>query len=213
MSNAPRNILAIGAHFDDLDLGCSGTLIKHARQGDNVTMLVITDSAYRSPKGEVVRSAEVARKEGEEAAALVGAHLISMGYKTFEVPFDEQLTRTLFGLIDELKIDTIYSHWTGDLHRDHQWSGRSVLMAGRHVPRFLMYRSNYYDSDGHFRGNYYIDISPYIEEKIEVIKCHKSELERVRYQWIEFFTHQNRNDGMKIGCEYAECFEVVRFLA
>ena len=39
------NVLAVGAHYDDIELGCSGTLIKHVQAGDRVTLLVITDSA------------------------------------------------------------------------------------------------------------------------------------------------------------------------
>ncbi len=208
----PRNVLGVGAHYDDLDLGCSGTLIKHARTGDNVTMLVITDSAYKDPKGKTIRSAETARKEGEEAATLVGAHLICLDYKTFEVPFDETLTRTINRIIRDMKIDTVYGHWTGDLHRDHINAGQATLMAARHVPRFLMYRSNYYESGKDFRGSFYSDITEYYESKMAVIKCHKSELERVEFAWIDFFAHQNQNDGLKIGCKYAEAFEVIRYL-
>ncbi|MEW5772149.1 MAG: PIG-L deacetylase family protein [Thermodesulfobacteriota bacterium] len=207
-----RNVLGIGAHYDDLDLGCSGTLIKHASQGDKVTMLVVTDSAYRNPKGQEIRNAAVARREGEEAAAMIGADLVCLDYKTFEVPFDENLTRTIHGLIVNLNIDTVYSHWTGDLHRDHQHAGKAALMAGRHVPRFLMYRSNYYESGKDFQGNFYSDISAHIETKLNVIRCHRSELERVQFAWIDFFTHQNRNDGLRIGCQYAEALQVVRYL-
>jgi LmbE family N-acetylglucosaminyl deacetylase len=85
-------------------------------------------------------------------------------------------------------------------------------MAGRHVPRFLMYRSNYYDTEQTFKGNFYSDITSVMDRKMEVIKAHKSELERVRLKWLDFFKNQNANDGQKIGVEYAECFEVVRFL-
>ena len=75
------------------------------------------------------------------------------------VPFNEELTKTLNKYIEDLEIDTVYSHWIGDVHRDHQATGRCALMAGRHVPRFLMYRSNFYDSDRQFVGNFYSDVS------------------------------------------------------
>ena len=51
-----KKIIAIGAHYDDIELGCSGTLIKHVQSGDKVTMLVIADSAYENLNGEVIRS-------------------------------------------------------------------------------------------------------------------------------------------------------------
>jgi LmbE family N-acetylglucosaminyl deacetylase len=206
------NILGVGAHFDDLELGCSGTLIKHIQIGDKVTMLVITNSAYRNHDGAKIRGADVALRESIEASKIIGAELICLNYKTFMVPFDEALTQEINRYIEELEIDTIYSHWVHDLHRDHQYSGRTTLMAGRHVPRFMMYRSNFYDTENQFHGNFYSDISDVMDKKIEVIKAHKSELERVRYKWLDFFCKQHKNDGQKIGVKYAECFEVIRYL-
>jgi len=206
------NILGVGAHYDDLELGCGGTLIKHAQKGDKVTMLIITDSSYQSPNGDLVRAGEVASKEGLKAAEIIGADLISLNYKTFMVPFEESLTGEISKCIEELNIDTIYSHWTHDLHRDHQNVAKCTLMAARHIPKFLMYRSNYYDTEVQFNGKIYSDISDVMDRKVEVIKVHESELERCRYKWLDFFKNQNTNDGQKIGVKYAECFEAVRYL-
>jgi LmbE family N-acetylglucosaminyl deacetylase len=206
------NVLGIGAHYDDLELGCSGTLIKHVQKGDKVTMLVITDSSYKDARDNVVRGKEIAYNEGLKAANIVGARLICLEYNTFYVPYEESLTKEINRYIDELEIDIVYSHWIYDLHRDHHYVAKNALMAGRHLPRFLMFRSNYYDTEQPFRGNFFSDITDVMDKKIEVIKSHESELERVRYKWIEFFRNQNSNDGQRIGVEYAECFEVVRYL-
>jgi len=206
------NILGVGAHFDDLELGCSGTLIKHIKQGDKVVMMVVCNSAYNNIDGKVIRDKETACMEGEKAAAIIGAELICLDYDTFMVPFGEELTGIINNYVEELNIDMIYCPWVHDLHRDHHYAAKNTLMAGRHVPKFLMYRCNYYNTEHTFRGNFYSDISDVIDKKIEVIKSHESELERVRYKWIEFFRNQNANDGQKIGVKYAECFEVIRYL-
>ena len=206
------NILGVGAHYDDLELGCSGTLIKHVQRGDRVTMLVISDSAYRNPNGEVVRNAEMAFSEGTQAAEIIGAELVCLNCETLKISNDDKLARELLNYIEDFQIDTIYSHWVHDIHRDHQHAANATIMAGRHVPRVLMYRSNYYDSHEPFRGNFYSDISDVIEKKIDVIGAHKSELERVRYKWLEFFRKQNANHGQIIGVDFAECFEIVRYL-
>ncbi len=205
------NVLGIGAHYDDLELGCSGSLINHVNKGDKVTMLVVTDSSYKDYNGSLIRAADVAHKEGLEAAKIIGAELVCLRYKTFEVPFNEELTRKIIHQIEERKVDIIYSHWIYDLHRDHQFAAKCALMAGRHVPRFLMYQSNYYDTEQQFHGNFYSDISEVMNKKIEVIKTNKSELERVKYEWLDFFKKQNKNDGQRIGVEYAERFEAVRY--
>lgn len=206
------NVLAVGAHFDDIELGCSGTLIKHVQAGDAVTMIVLTDSAYQDPNGKEIRSMDIALEEGRTAAAIIGAEMISLDYKTFNVPFDDALGKTILNYIETLKIDVVYSHWVNDVHRDHQYAGKTTIMAARHVPRVLMYRSNHYDTEQQFRGNFYSDITDVMEKKIEVIKAHKSELERVRHTWLEFFTNLHANDGQKIGVKYAECFEVIKYL-
>ena len=206
------NVMGIGAHFDDLELGCGGTLMKHVQKGDKVTMVIITDSSYKNAKGEQVRDVEIARQEGLKAASIIGADLICLNYKTFMVPYDEVLSQEIVRSIEDLRIDIMYGPWVYDLHRDHQYAGKTTLMAGRHVPRFLMYRSNYYDTEHTFKGNMYSDISGFMDKKIETIKVHRSEMQRIRYAWPEFIKKQNANDGQKIGVDYAECFEVVRYL-
>jgi len=206
------NILGVGAHFDDMELGCSGTLMKHIQQGDKVFMMVVCNSAYKNPVGDIVRDMDTAYMEGKKAAAIIGAELICLDYDTFMIPFDEGLTGTISRYIEKLNINIIYSPWIHDLHRDHHYTAKNTIMAGRQVPRFLMYRCNYYDTEHVFQGNFYSDITDTMDNKIEVIKAHKSELERVRFKWLDFFKNQNANDGQKIGVKYAECFEVVRYL-
>lgn len=205
------NILAVGAHFDDIELGCSGTLINHVRNGDHVTVLVLTNSGYADPNGIVVRTDEEALTEGQTAASIIGADLLTLNFKTFYLQFNEEVTLYISNLIKERNIDTVYCHWIHDLHRDHQCAAQNTIMASRHAQRVLMYRSNHYDTTHTFSGNVYSDISDVMTQKIEVIKAHKSELERVRYKWIEFFTRLNANDGQKINVDYAECFEIVRY--
>ena len=61
-----HHVLAIGAHPDDIEIGCGATLAKHAALGDEVTMLVITDGA----KGPGKVSDRV--REQEAACAVLG---------------------------------------------------------------------------------------------------------------------------------------------
>jgi len=206
------NVLGVGSHFDDLELGCSGALIKHAESGDKVYMVVVADSAYKSPQGHAVRSAETALEEGRKASEIIGAELICLNYKTLMIKFDEDLTRKLMDIIQKLKVGTIYSHWESDIHRDHQNVSKATMMAGRHVPRYFVYRSNFYDTVRPFTGTYYTDITKQIDKKILAIKAYKSELERVRYSWLDFVINQNENDGQKIGVRYAERFHIIRYL-
>ena len=61
------NILAIGAHFDDIELGCGGALAKHVANGDNVYAYVATKSGFTNHQNIEIRSNDIATKEGENA--------------------------------------------------------------------------------------------------------------------------------------------------
>lgn len=206
-------ILAIGAHFDDVELGCGGALARHARAGDDVTIFVATDSGYSNFAKKVIRRPDIALAEGKAAAAILGAgDLVCGDFPTNGLTLNDEVVCALLRIIEERKIDLIYTHWTGDMHIDHRVMGRAAITAGRHVPRILMYRSNYYDTDTQFRGNFYVDISDTIEVKKDAIRAHESEYGRVGEKWMTFFIGQHLNDGIRIGVQYAEVFEVVKYL-
>lgn len=206
------NILAVGAHYDDIELGCGGTLILHRQNNDRVWAVVVSDSGYSAPDGRIIRDPRTARKEGEKASAIMGVNLISLDYPTFHVPCDERLTAELTRIIEENAIDTVYSHFSGDIHRDHQHAARCTLMAARHVPRLLMYQSNWYDGPESFNPTLYTDISAVMEKKKKAVKAHASEINRTGTAWIDWLEHKHRLDGMKIGTRFAEAFVPVRYL-
>src|SRR5262249_35932639 len=102
------NILATGAHFDDAELGCGGTLARHVRAGDRVFLYVATRSNFRNMKKKEVRSAETALKEGRRAAKILGAKLIEGPFDTFHLQYDDRLVSAVRRLIEDKKIDTVY---------------------------------------------------------------------------------------------------------
>lgn len=206
------NILAIGAHFDDVELGCSGTLAKHIANGDKVFIFVATKSGFGGSTGQDVRSNEIALQEGQKAAEILGAKLICGNFKTMYLEFQDELNLDLLNVITDNHIDTIYTHWYGDIHHDHSALSKATMHAGRHIPRILMYRSNWYQSVYDFKGNFHVDITDYWHIKEQVIKAHKSEYERVGSAWLEFFKNEAENAGKKIGVPMAEVFEVVKWL-
>lgn len=208
------NVLAIGAHYDDVELGCGGTIARHVAAGDHVTIFVVTHSGYSNFAQKVIRSSEVALNEGRRAAEILGvARLIEGGFPTNNLVFDDTLTCAILKVIEDQKIDTLYTHWSGDVHIDHRAVARASITASRHVPRVLLYRSNYYDSDQVFRGNYYVDITDTLETKTTAVRAHESEYNRVGDKWMKFFIAQHQSDGLRIGVSYAEVFEVLKYLA
>ncbi|HSI43286.1 MAG TPA: PIG-L deacetylase family protein [Methylotenera sp.] len=207
------NILAIGAHFDDVELGCGGALARHAKNGDTVYVYVATVSGFVNQYGQTVRGSETALNEAQNAMQVIGVKEMICGqFKTLEVEFIDSLNIEILKIVQEKHIDMVYTHWVGDIHHDHQAVARASLHSCRHVPRLLMYRSNWYHSTMEFRGNFYVDITDYWNIKERAIRSHVSEMDRTGEKWISFFKNEAENAGQRIGVKFSEVFEVVKWL-
>ena len=206
------NVLAIGAHFDDIELGCGGALAKHVSEGDKVYAYVATKSGFINHENVEIRSDSIAAKEGEESMKVLGVELIKGNFPTLHIEFVDELNLEILKIVESNKIDMVYSHWMGDIHHDHQAVAKASLHSCRHVPRQLMYRSNWYHSNIDFKGNFYIDISNYWYIKRKSIESHISEMNRTGKKWIDFFYNEAKNAGQRIGVKKAEVFEVVKWL-
>jgi len=206
------NILAIGAHFDDLEIGCGGTLARYVAAGHTVHAYVATQSGWKNPSQEVVRSDDIALAEGIEASRILGIRLHRGSFRTFEVEFSDALTSELLRILEPNAIDLAFMPWDGDVHHDHHAVALAGLHVCRHVPRILMYRANWYRSAKEFVGAYYVDISAHWETKEKAILAHASEIQRTGAAWIEYFKNQAANAGREVGVKYAEVFQVVKYL-
>lgn len=207
------NVLAVGAHFDDVELGCGGTLALHAQRGDQVTVYVATHSGYSAPDGREIRSREIARDEGERGAEIIGAELLCGDWETNQLVYGDPLVCSVLEIVEQRGIDAIYTHWTEDVHQDHRALARASITAGKHVPRVLMYQSNLYDGSEAFAGNFYVDIGETIEQKKAAIAAHQSELGRVGGRWLDVFLAKVQVDGYRAGVSCAEVFAVVKYLS
>jgi len=210
-----RNVLAVGAHADDVEIGCGGTIALHAIRGDNVIILIMAESSYTSYDGKVLRTKEEAEIEVENAAKVLGVrNVINLGFKNKEVPYSVESIEAINKIIDRYNINLIYTHWYHDTHQDHKRTTQSVLAAGRYVRNILMYEPEYPAGRSYlgFRNQYYVDITSTFHIKMEALKQHKSQVKKYGNDFLEAVEARARHRGYEIGSRYAECFEVVRLL-
>ena len=210
------NILAIGAHHDDIELGAGGTLAKYAKEGHRVYGLTLTNSETHFDIKNIHRTADQALTEAQKAAKIVGLELLEtpseLASANGELSYSAKFMRFLETVQHEYKIDTIFSHWQYDMNTDHEAAAKISIVAARHVKRVLMYRSNWYQPDRAFNGIFYSDISDTIEIKRAALMAYQVEVKNRGIDWIESFIHANRAMGFSVGVNYAEVFEPVRYL-
>jgi len=207
------NILAVGAHGDDIELGCGGSLAKHVLQGDRIIIYTATTSGGINPFGETIRDSLESLEDGKKAAAILDADLVSGSFLSNQLEFNDALDSELIKIIVEKKIDMMYTHWDNDAHHDHRMLSLASLHAGRHLNKILMYKSNWYQSSMDFCPNFYVDITGTWDTKEKLMNCYETEMKRTNGAWIRYNRNRAENYGMKIGVRYAEAFRCVKWLA
>ena len=214
MSLKKHNVLAVGAHADDIEIGCGGTVVCHVKNGDRVIILIMAESSYTNYDGKVLRSLSEGIDEEERGVNILGAEMINLGFKTKSVPYSPESIEAINRIIDDYNIDTIYTHWHNDTHQDHIHTTQSVLSGGRYVKNVLMYEPEYPAGRSFigFRNQYYVDITSTFDIKMKALMCHKSQVFKYGDAFIEAIQARARHRGYEIDTKYAECFEVLRLL-
>ncbi len=219
-------ILAIGAHPDDIELLCGGTLANHSDEGDEVFMAVMTDGGkghHEIPPEELVR---IRMRESEEAAKIIDAKLIWVGISDGEAtPSLENRIKTI-ELIRSVDPDIIITHNPGDYHPDHRGVSALVLdslylstvphLRTCSPPCRKLPRLYYMDSVAGlgFEPEVFIDITENIEVKRRMLSMHKTQVEWMRkhdnIDIIRVMEDLAKLRGHQCGVGYAEAFKPVR---
>jgi LmbE family N-acetylglucosaminyl deacetylase len=207
------NILAIGAHLDDIELACGGTLAKAIKKGHKVKMLVMTDSSYSNFDGKVLRTKEEAMIEGLAAAKVLSvSDLEVLDFPVKNVSYNGESVEAINKVIDEFRPDYIFTHWVHDTHQDHMNTAMATISAARYKSNIFMYEP--FPPSGRsyiaFRPQAYFDITDTIEDKIRSLKEHKSQYNKYGDDWTEAVKGRARTRGFDSGYKYAEVFEIVR---
>jgi len=208
-----NNVLAIGSHPDDVEFGCAGTLAKHIKEGDHVTVLHMTCSDRMNIFHEIIDRKEVSKKEAEKAAKIIGADLIILDFLDQLVPFDRDSIFAIERVIKELNVDIIYTNWRDDSHQDHINTLKSVLAAGRNVDKIFLYEQVPYPRVGKIFSevNYYVDISEFYNIKERSVLAHKSQIiERYQKRMLVGIRSLAEFRGSQCNCQFAEAFDAVK---
>ncbi|CAO3439924.1 PIG-L deacetylase family protein [Azospirillum argentinense] len=205
-------VLALGAHADDVEIGCGGSLLRWAAEGHELVLYVATNSAYAAPDGRPIRRAEEARREAEASAARLRARLVFGAASTFALACAEPLTAQLVELFETVRPDLALVHWGGDTHPDHRALFQATLHASRRCPRLLGYASNWYPGAETFEPRLLVDISETLEAKLDLIGVFASENGRTNGVWQTHAREQAALLGRQAGVCYAEGFHMVKYL-
>ena len=200
------NILAIGPHPDDIEIGCAGTLIRYARAGHRVFLLILTS-------GDVGGDATLRRKEAEASADHIGARQVFWGvFKDTELHADKTLINRIEEVVKACQPDIVLVNYSEDTHQDHRASALATVSAARYAKEVLFYEV---PTTFNFDPKIYVDIGDVVEKKFTALKLHASQVDKTRVKDLTIIESANASAvfrGFQGRVKYAEGFAPLRIL-
>jgi LmbE family N-acetylglucosaminyl deacetylase len=204
VSNVFERILAIGAHPDDIELGCFGTLSEFKKKGSEVIFFVATFGGVGGDK-------QKRKSEALESAGILGANVVFGDLPDTEISEGPLTIRLIEDLILKFRPTAVFVHSSVDSHQDHRNISKAAISASRFVPAVFFYQTP--SSTRYFNPNFFVDITDHMGDKIKAVKVHESQgknvymADRAVMGLAEFL-------GLQIyqGGRYFEGFEVYQII-
>ena len=213
----------MATHPDDETLGCGGTLLKHKANGDEIHWLIAT--GIKKSKGCSVSAIEKRNKEIKKVEDLYGfASVNKLNLSTTKVDTYSmgELVSKISHVINTVKPNIIYLPFKGDVHSDHKYifdAAYSCTKIFRYpfIKKIFMMETlsetefSLSTKEDSFVPNIFVDISEFMDKKIEIMKTYENEM------GVHPFPRSERNiralatfRGATSGCNYAESFMLLK---
>ncbi|MBW8308964.1 MAG: PIG-L family deacetylase [Candidatus Paracaedibacteraceae bacterium] len=217
-----RKILIIAAHPDDETLGCGGTILKHQQNGDNIYLIWMTNGI--NARVSVSAEEKLARTQGYQAAL---KFIKPESYKLFDFPDNQMdtvpllsVTQSLESEIIQIAPDIIYTHCPQDLNVDHVMTYKALITATRPGSKSFVKEIYGFEVPSSTEWNFgapsfepdtFVDITDWIDQKKELLKCYKDELRSFPHaRSMENIIALNQVRGATANLPYAEAFITLR---
>lgn len=215
-------VLAIGAHPDDIEINCVGTLIKCVKRGDTVFACHMSDGDMGHVQIMPKELGEIRRAEAKKAGSLAGINVIWGGLHDLDIYDNKETRDKVVKIIREVRPDFIITHCPNDYMPDHTAVSKLVFDASfsascpHYLPELgeavdvtpIYYMNNLSGVD--FVPTYYVDISEEMELKRKMFLCHESQV-----VWLKEHDNVDKAEelevfarfyGAQCGASHAEVF-------
>lgn len=196
-------ILAIGPHPDDLEYGCGGTLIKLARRGHKINLLVVTG-------GEMGGDPGIRKLEQKKVAEFLHADLYWGTFIDTEIPLNKSLIDSIEKFILQIKPHITFVSSCNDTHQDHRKVSQATTTATRYLKNVLYYEV---PTTTDFTPTIFEDINDVIKDKLKLLEMHDSQANRTNVSGMNIMDYAKATAtfrGFQNRCRYAEGFVPLR---
>lgn len=221
--NMVDSVLVIAVHPDDETLGCGATLLKYKASGANIHWLIITEDKVEN--GASKEDINARKAEIETVASMYGfSSVVNLQLATMHI--DEYTMTELIGLISDvikrIKPNILFLPFKSDVHSDHRKIFEAAYSCTK-VFRYPFIKKIYMMEtlsetefapglkEDAFVPNVFVDISDFLERKIEIMKVFKTEIAEHPFPRSERNIYALASyRGAIAGCNYAESFMLIK---
>jgi LmbE family N-acetylglucosaminyl deacetylase len=205
-----KTIILLAPHTDDGELGGGGSVNKWINQGKDIYYVAFSTTRKVVPPGMNAETFEQEVKESARLLSIKPANLMLFGYPVREFPVHrQQILDDMVRLNSEIRPDLVLLPSTRDTHQDHQTISQEGFRAFKNTSIFgYEVTPNTLNFHTHFFS--VIDRED-VEKKVAALRCYKSQADK-QYMSADYITSLARVRGNQIGQEYAEAFEVIRWI-
>jgi LmbE family N-acetylglucosaminyl deacetylase len=174
----PLQVACVGAHPDDPESGCGGTLARYAAAGHKVTVIYLTrgEAGIRGKSHD--EAAAIRTGEAEAACKVLGARAVFAGQIDGATEVNRERAQALLKLLAEEGPDVVFTHWPIDTHPDHQAASlltlRAYLASGKRYPLYFFEVNSGSQTLG-FVPTAYVDVTVTREKKKQALFAHRSQ--------------------------------------
>jgi LmbE family N-acetylglucosaminyl deacetylase len=202
-----KKIIIFGAHPDDPETACGGTMALLSQAGHEVVAAYLTRGEAGIPGTSHDAAAAIRTKEALRACELLGAHAVFLGQIDGQCEVNPAHYDEMRHFFEQEQPDLIFTHWPIDTHCDHRACSTLVydawLRTGRRVPLFYFECMAGQQSHKFFPTDY-VDITAVIELKHQACLVHESQ--HVTEWYADSHGKMEAFRGLECGCDYAEAF-------
>lgn len=212
------SVVFIGAHPDDIELGCGGTVCYFVNKGYDVYCYHLTNGTYTDISGNTMRTFEEIIETSKKSLGILGVKEENIYFSdtpaTALKDCKENISELQNYIIDK-NTNMIFTHSHPDTyHQDHR-AAHNITMASarRYVNNIFLFEIIFNFAAGMMIPNYYINISEYIEKKTQALRFHRTEYNKYNGErWIDSIVSLAKYRGIQVDVDYAEAFHVMKFL-
>jgi len=203
-------VLVIGAHTDDIEMMCGGTIAKFINFEREIHYATFSFADKSLPKGfpEGTTKTEVSL-----ATSVLDIPILNLNLYDYEVralpEHRQEILEDLVRLRKEINPDLVITHNSNDTHQDHKTVSEETFRAFKQTSSIWGYES--FKNNRVFNNDLYVKLNLiHIDKKIQAISKYQSQI--VKYDNRDAIEALARFRGSQISSEYAECFEVMRII-